>query len=221
MKIWPNLLQGSEQWHAARTGKLTASNASKIITAGGKPSGQREEYMIELISDCFAPGQNAFQGNYATDRGTALEPLARDAFRAHTRMTVDEVGFVTQEDGVIGCSPDGLITIGDGNLIAGLEIKCPQVDTHVEYLLDGVLPKIYVPQVHWSMAITGLPVWYFISYFPALNPLIVKVERDEYTDKIEAAAIEFAQKYAIEAPKIWDAILPNAEVARESGEKRS
>ena len=194
MKIWPNLLQGSDAWHAARTGKLTASNASKIITAGGKLSTQRGSYMDELISDCFCPGQNAWQGNANTDRGTAMEPLARAAFERRMSLEVEEVGFVTREDGVIGCSPDGLIHRG-GNHVAGLEIKCPLPKTHLRYLLDGTLPDTYKPQVHFSMMVTGLP-WHFFSYCPGMKPLHLFVEPDAYTGRLQAMVEDFVSEYS-------------------------
>ena len=194
MKIWPNLLQGSEAWHAARTGKLTASNASKVITAGGKLSTQRGSYMDELISDCFCPGQNAWQGNANTDRGTAMEPLARAAFESRFSLEVEEVGFVTREDGVIGCSPDGLISRG-GNHVQGLEIKCPLPKTHLRYLLEGGLPDAYKPQVHFSMMVTGLP-WHFFSYCPGMRPHHLFVEPDAYTAKLQAMVEEFVSEYS-------------------------
>jgi putative phage-type endonuclease len=201
MKIWGELLQGSDQWHAARTGKITASNAAKIITAGGKPSGQRDDYMIELISDCFAPGQNGFQGNFATDRGTALEPLARDAFTEQTGLPVVEVGFVTREDGVIGCSPDGLIVASNGLHESGLEIKCPLPKTHLRYLLDGTLPDTYKPQVHFSMMVTGLP-WHFWSYCPGMKPLHLEIEPDDYTDKLQNMVDDFVMEYSAKWEKV-------------------
>lgn len=194
MKIWPDLLQGSDAWHAARTGKLTASNASKIVTAGGKLSTQRAGYMDELISDCFCPGQNAWQGNANTDRGTAMEPLARAAFSSRCALEVEEVGFVTREDGVIGCSPDGLISRG-GKYVAGLEIKCPLPKTHLRYLLDGRLPDTYKPQVHFSMMVTGLP-WHFFSYCPGMKPLHLFVEPDAYTSKLQAMVEDFVSEYS-------------------------
>ena len=200
MKIWPDLLQGSEQWLAARVGKLTASNASKIITSGGKLSAQRSAYMDELISDCFCPGQNAWHGNANTDRGTAMEPLARADFETRLSISVEEVGFVTREDGVIGCSPDGLISRGNGNYIAGLEIKCPLPKTHLRYLLDGKLPDNYKPQVHFSMMVTGLP-WHFFSYCPGMKPLHLFIEPDAYTEKLQVMVEDFL----IECSKLWKA----------------
>lgn len=194
MKIWNNLIQGSEAWHAARTGKLTASNASKIITAGGKPSTQRTAYIEELVSDCFCPGQNAWQGNSNTDRGTAMEPLARAAFELSHSLTVEEVGFVSRGDGVVGCSPDGLISRA-GKHAEGIEIKCPLPKTHLRYLIDGTLPDTYKPQVHFSMMVTGLP-WHFYSYCPGMKPLHLFIEPDAYTERLRIMVDDFVSEYS-------------------------
>ena len=212
MIIWPNLLQGSEQWLAARVGKLTASNASKIITAGGKLSTQSQGYMDELISDCFCPGQNAWHGNANTDRGTAMEPLARAAFERRHSMAVTEVGFVTREDGVIGCSPDGLISRGNDKWISGLEIKCPLPKTHFRYLTDGGLPDTYKPQVHFSMMVTGLP-WHFFSYCPGMRPLHLFIEPDSYTRKLQTVVEDFVSEYA----KAWETAKSFREETEEEG----
>lgn len=195
MIIWPNMTQGSEEWFAARTGKLTASNASKIITAGGKPSTQRAAYLDELISDCFCPGQNAFGGNYATDRGTALEPVARQLFSERSGLEVREVGFVSVENGIYGCSPDGLVVGATGDDVAGLEIKCPLPKTHLRYLMEGVLPDSYKPQVHFSMMVTGLP-WHFFSYCPGMKPLELLVTPDSYTERMRSMVDGFLLEYS-------------------------
>jgi hypothetical protein len=82
------------------------------------------------------------------------------------------------------------------------------VDTHVDYLLAGELPAKYKPQVHFSMAVTGIRAWFFMSYFPGLNPLILKVQWGEYTDAMQIAALNLANEYQAEAKRIIDLILP-------------
>jgi hypothetical protein len=73
-------------------------------------------------------------------------------------------------------------------------------------LLDGELPAKYRPQVHFSMAITGIQTWFFMSYFPGLRPLILPVHWDDYTDKIRETALTFASEYEQEMPRILNAI---------------
>ena len=196
MKVFPHVLQGSEAWTAIRKGRPTASNFDKIITAAkGDLSKQRFDYMATLISECFCPEFVTWTGNFATDRGNELEPEARQAFMDHTGLNVVQVGFCTQDNGVVGCSPDALIINDAGDYIAGAELKCPFPATHVKYVADGVLPDDYKQQVHGSMAVTGLNEWHFWSYFPGMMPFHLKIERDDYTAKVGSALDQFMIEY--------------------------
>lgn len=188
--------QGSPEWKLARLGKPSASNFSRIITAAKADlSKAGDDYLCQLIGECVAPDWVYWEGNKATERGTALEPEARAAFGNHTGLLVKEVGFITRDDGVIGCSPDGLIYDDADNLVAGLEIKCPSPKEFVSYQLDGVLPEQYKQQLHGGMAVTGLDQWHFFAYFPGLKPFHLIVQRDEYTEKLSAALDIFLGKY--------------------------
>lgn len=196
MKIYTDFIQGSEAWFTARKGRPTASQFSKIITAvKGDLSKSHTGYIVELIAECFCPTYAAWLGNSWTDRGNELEPEAREAFTAHTGHAVEQVGFCTRDDGIVGASPDGLIRGPDGEWLAGLELKCPAPKTHVEYVLEGVLPDAYRQQVHGGMAVTGLNQWHFFSYFPGMQPFHIVVQRDDYTAKLSAALDEFLFKY--------------------------
>jgi putative phage-type endonuclease len=211
-----NIEQGTPEWLNARKGKLTASQAKDIITPTGKLAAASKGLMRKLARECLLDDPLEFTGNAATQWGHDHEPIARDAFTDLTGHAVDTVGLLQSTlHPCLACSPDGLLMtpsiMVDGELtydIHGLEIKCPNVDTHVDYLLDGELPAKYRPQVHFSMAITGIQTWYFMSYFPGLKPLILPVHWDEYTDKIKSAALAFAAEYEQEMPKILNAIRP-------------
>ena len=63
MIIADNIEQGSDQWHALRKGRITASEASKIITATGKPSSQALGYMRKLARECVADNPHEWTGN--------------------------------------------------------------------------------------------------------------------------------------------------------------
>ena len=195
MKIWPEIEQGSEEWFRIRKGRVTASNADRILTPTGKDSSQWDAYAIELVAECIRPDElPAFVGNHHTDRGNELEPDARELFAETMGLEVRTVGFLTRDDQVVGCSPDALIYRGD-KPVAGLELKCPLAKNHLAYLDEGLVPKTYVPQVHFSMAITGLP-WYFMSYCPGMPPHIAMAEPDGYTAKMADAIDRFVIYYA-------------------------
>ena len=210
MKINEKVEQGSEEWLQLRKGRATASEFSKILTSTGKISKSAVGYMHKLARECVVDDPLEFMGNKHTDWGHEHEPMARDLFRERMGMDVVEVGFCTRDDLLVGCSPDGLIRDPDtGEWIGGLEIKCPSVDKHVEYKMANELPSEHKMQVHGSMAVTGLPWWYYMSYFPGLEPLIIKVERDDFTQAVSTALDQFVIDYAEERERVFDAILPS------------
>jgi hypothetical protein len=187
--------QYSPEWWRARVGIPTSSSADKIITpVGGDLSKQCDKYLNQLLADRAGFGDPPMEPTEWMARGTALEPEARRLFEFETGMDVTEVGFVTNDDGTAGASPDGLVKYK--TLDMGFEVKCPKASTHYGYLRAGILPPHYKPQVHMSMAVTGIVDWHFMSYFPGLDPLIVLVHADEYTTKVSAAITEFTARLA-------------------------
>lgn len=205
MIVNEQVAQCSDEWFSLRRGRPTASRFADIITAKtGVLSASHRAYMNELIAQCFFPEWEDFTGNWMTDRGIELEPEAREAFEDHTGLCAQVVGFCTRDDGIVGCSPDGLI-YGNGTgkeWIAGLEIKCPAPKKHVAWVAEGVLPDEHKQQVHGSMAVTGLDAWHFFSYCPGVQPLHLVVMRDAYTEKVSAALDEFLELYAAHRQRV-------------------
>lgn len=188
-------------------GSLSAAMLSKLITDKGADSSKWDEIANILIAEEIRPDQSAsFDGNYDTDRGNELEAEARDEFAEEMSFDVRQVGFVTRDDNMVGCSPDGLI-YHDGEPVAGLELKCPRAKAHVEYSTAGILPSKYAPQVHGSLAVTGLDHWYFRSHCRGMRPFTFKVMRDAYTDKVYIAVYEFLKRYRDEWPDTKDKLL--------------
>lgn len=195
--------QRSEAWFRARAGRLTASNFHRVLTPSGKDSSQWRELAIEMCCSRIRPDEIQWEGNRHTDRGEELEPEAREEFSRIMGLDVEQVGFIVQDNELVGCSPDGMIKI-NGQYAAGVELKCPLSKNHAIYLLNGVLPDAYKAQVHGSMIVTGLPYWYFMSYCRRLKPLILRVERDSYTDTLQDALERFIIYYA----DVYKRIMP-------------
>lgn len=168
--------QGSTEWFRARAGVVTASEVDALVTPEGairKGDGVRT-YLYQKVAEKLY-GFLASEGGagWAADQGKLLEEIALPWFAFEYDVKVDRAGFCVGEDPRTGCSPDALI--GDD---CGLEIKSPQPTHHVRYLLEGVVPKAYVPQVQMSMYVTGRPRWMFVSYSRDLPKLVLTVERD-------------------------------------------
>lgn len=197
MRVYRDIIQGTPEWLQLRKGRPTASRFSDILTTKGDVSKSAKGYIRELIGECFAPEFEYWGGNKFTERGTEIEPQARACFAEMTGETVEQVGFVISDDGICGCSPDGLLVDSSGVFKAGLELKCPSPKVHVGYVLDGILPDDYRQQVHGSMAVTGLTEWHFISYFPGMQPFRLLVQWDDYTEKVKDSLASFVSEYKL------------------------
>ena len=103
---------------------------------------------------------------------------------------VQQVGFCLEDGGRYGCSPDGLV--GDDGLV---ELKNPQGKTAVEYLLKGELPTTYFQQVQGQLLVTERAWCDFVSYYPGLPLLVLRVARDEeFIGKLESELAIFCQE---------------------------
>lgn len=183
------MAQRTPEWYEIRKPNLTASNFGEWLT---KKTATAHKARLTAICKVIAAKNNCEEPprfeTWAMGRGIALEDEACRTFATQAKKTVVPVGFAQSKLGSFGCSPDGLIP--DEN--SGVEIKCPLPTTHIRYLIDGVLPKDYVPQVHGSMAVTGAKTWYFCSFCPGLPLFHVKVERDDYTEAILEGLTDFS-----------------------------
>jgi len=164
--------QRSQEWFEARLGLPTASNFDKLLTTKGEVSKQRNKYLYRLAGEKVAEQSEETYQNAIMQRGIILEDEARQLYQLITGQEVQTVGFCLANG--YGCSPDGLI--GEDGAI---EIKCPIASTHVAYLLAGVLPLDYFQQCQGELFVTGRKWVDFMSYYPGIKPLIVRVKRDE------------------------------------------
>jgi putative phage-type endonuclease len=178
-----NCTQGTPEWYAARCGVPSASNFDKIICLDGKPSKQRLKYLWQLAGEAITGIAEESYQNAAMERGKALETEARELYRIVTGNEVQEVGFCM--NGGFGASPDGLV--GEDGL---LEIKCPSLATHVGYLLANELPSDYFQQTAGQLLVTGRKWCDFMSYYPGMKPLIVRVTPDKKFQAILEAELK-------------------------------
>jgi predicted phage-related endonuclease len=173
--IISNCVQGTEEWFKEKAGVPSSSNFDKIITTKGEPSKSREAYMYRLAGERITGMTVETYQSKAMKDGIEKEAEARSLFEMIKDKDVAQVGMIyPDEEKKCLCSPDGLICDSEG-----LEIKCPELHTHVSYLLKGELPATYFQQVQGSLYVTNFNVWWFMSYFPGLPPLILKIKRDE------------------------------------------
>ena len=197
MKIH-ELEQGSEEWFALRKGRLTASQYDKVFNQKTKMLNRATamKHVDGMLAELYYKEDDlmGFKPNWAMERGTRLEEVARLDFELRTGVDIREVGFVTNDSfgEHIGCSPDGLV-VGDNG---GIEIKCPLPATHIKYHREGVLPREYRAQGHGSMAVCNADYWWFTSYCPNIKDFTIQVMRDEYTASLAQALRDFNSLFA-------------------------
>ena len=187
--------QRTDDWFAARLGKVTASRVADVIakTKTGYGAG-RANYMADLVVERLTGQKASSFSNAAMEWGTEQEPNAKAAYAAKTGILVEDVGFIDHPTvAMSGASPDGLAEDGL------VEIKCPNTATHLEYIFDGKPPQKYVTQMQWQMACAGKPWCDFVSYDPRLPErlqlLVVRVLRDDdYIKMLEQEVNTFLQE---------------------------
>lgn len=188
--VHSDMLQGSDEWHEARRGLLTASEMGLIVTptlksaANAKSRAHVYELLAQRISGYVEP-------SYIGDdmlRGWDDEITARDLYVEHF-APVTEVGFVTNDRWgfTIGCSPDGLV--GDDGMI---EIKSRRQKFQVQTIIEDAVPAEYMVQIQTSLLVTERRWCDFISYSGGLPCAPIRVEPDpEYVEAITEAATAF------------------------------
>ena len=153
------MIQGSDEWHEARLGHVTASCFSHVLAKGeGKT---RKKYMLKVVSERLTGKPSESFSNVHTERGTIQEPFARLEYEARTGNLVQEVGFVKHPTLMAGASADGLID-DDG----GVEIKSVIPTVQIEMIERGCIPGEYVAQVQGNLWISGRKWWDFVRYSP-------------------------------------------------------
>jgi len=179
--------QCSPEWFAARLGKVTASRVCDVIARiKSGPSASRANYMAQLIAERLTGCPAESFSNAAMQWGTDKEPEARTAYEFRVDLDVEQVGFVDHPTvPMTGASPDGLV--GADGLV---EIKCPNVATHIDTLIAGKIPEKHLTQIAWQMACTGRAWCDFVSYDPRLPEDMRLFVRRVHRDDTRIAEIE-------------------------------
>lgn len=183
-------------WLAIRAGKFTASDFHQYLGINGKglsDTAQTNLYKKVLESLGFDIGGGV--SSSAMERGTDLEPEAREAYMAETFEDVREVGFVDYEKLRAGCSPDGVIYGEDGQIEKIIEIKCPEIVMFVRNS-DGYISPQYRTQMQYNMLITGAKQCDFVAYYPGMRLVVQPVEADaKYQGEILQALANLNAKF--------------------------
>src|SRR6201981_164796 len=164
----------SEPQDRLKLGIPTSSNFHKIITPLGKQSKQWREYACVLIAERLLQRKIASYNSPAMERGLIVEAEAADWYEFDQDVTVQSVGFITDDNHTMGCSPDRLV--GDEGL---LEIKAPLPHTQVEYWISGALNERFRPQLQGQLYVSQRSWVDILCWHDVLPKVVMRVEPDE------------------------------------------
>lgn len=176
------VIQGSAEWFDLRCGKVTSSrvaDAIAVLKIKKDESAARRHLRTKIVSEIFTGKHSESYVSLAMEWGTETEPLARTEYEMRTGNDVRLVGFVDHPTiEMAGASPDGMV--GEDGCV---EFKCPQSNTHIDYLIAKKAPEEYQAQMLWVMACSGRQWCDFVSFDPRMpnkhKLLIVRFNRDE------------------------------------------
>lgn len=185
--------QRSEAWYQARVGRVTSTCAEAILRERKRGSGPLEvrvtaakRIAAEMLTG--RPLDGLIYKPAAMQHGIETEGAARAAYEAETGVLLAEVGFVEYLGLPAGASPDGVVFDEQGAIVGGVEIKCPETLTHLEYLEAGEIPDSYRFQMIHQLWVTGAPWWDFVSFDNRLiDPALHLFRR-----RLSASTIDFA-----------------------------
>jgi len=195
-----NVGQGSVEWLTLRAGIPTASELGNLVTdkfeirKGEMP----KTYLAQKLAEKWTGGPLLSFGSWATEQGQLLEELAIPWLEFEHDISVERIGFLTNDENNFGASPDGLI--GE----SGLEVKCLQPVNHVKALLAGKVPEEYLPQIHGGLYVTGFESWNFLAYNRGFPKLYLEVEKD---DDIQVVISEALALFLAKFQSGWNRLL--------------
>ena len=186
----PDLTQGSNEWHAARCGLLTASEMKLIITPTLKIASNDKErsHLYELLAQRIT---GYVEPSYVSDamlRGMDDEVEAVVQY-GKTYAKVKPVGFVTNDKlgFTIGYSPDGLV--GDDGQV---ECKSRAQRFQVQTIIEGAVPPEFMIQLQTGLLVSERQWVDFVSYSGGLPMFVLRVYPDA---AMQAAIVDVAKNF--------------------------
>lgn len=185
--------QQSEAWHQARLGRITGTRFKNLMSKESTASYQ--DLITDLACEIITGKAEDAYINDLMQHGIDTEPVARKEYEAIFGIEVKQAGFIIPDEDNpyhdwIGISPDGIFDDGM------IEIKCPKMSTHLEYIESGSLPSEYKYQVQGQLFVTGFKYCDFMSFVEGMKPFIIRVYPDTELFK------EFDLKLNILIPKV-------------------
>jgi len=206
---YKDMIQGTEEWFAARCGLLTASEMHLIVTPTLKAAANEKEraHLYELLAQRIT---QYVEPSYVSDamlRGLDDEIDAAELY-AKSYAPIERVGFIANDKFgfTIGYSPDCLVGT-DGQVECKSRNQKYQIRTLVDYVSVGGIDPDFVIQVQTGLMVSERKWCDLVSYCGGLSMATVRVLPDA---KIQAAILDAATAFETRmkvAKEKFDAVM--------------
>lgn len=177
MKVYKDILQGTEQWFDIKWGKIGGTLSKGLFV-------DSDTLFLDLLSqhmEEFEYEEEGFKSN-AMERGNDLEPFAREFLNNYTGLKFEEVGWLeSSENNILGISPDGITS----SLKQQCEIKCFSRKKHAKVVFEQQIPEEHLHQCLHAFAVNEkLESLFFIAFRPEsiVNNFIKELKKDTLVD---------------------------------------
>lgn len=187
-----DIQQRTSEWFAARLGKITASNAYKLVSDsknGNKLSDGALTYILSLIAETISGEADTDFETAAMAWGNAYERVAIESFEKTIQLKViypAPLFTLDSYENDVCSSPDALIE----ELGSIIEIKCPQQNNHIAYhlLKNQHDLKTRHKNIYWQLVLNMLTTKtdsaFFVSFHPGM-PTNLKM-KILHVDRVQA-----------------------------------
>lgn len=181
--------QGSDEWHAARCGIVTASVVGQLVTARTLKIAANDTsrgLTAQLVAERITGYSEPIRTSADMERGTLDEPYARDVYSKH-HAPATRAGFMVRDDWGwrLGYSPDGLV--GDDGLI---EIKSRKQKIQLATILADTVPAENMAQIQCGLLVSGRDWCDYVSYCGGMPLYVRRVLPDAAWHEAIIAAVD-------------------------------
>lgn len=199
----PDLIQGSEEWHALRCGMLTASEMKLIITPTLKIASNDKErsHLYELLAQRVT---GYVEPSYVSDAMLRGKDDEIDAVALYNKTRAQTVacGFVTNDSWgfEIGYSPDALC--GDDGQI---ECKSRAQKYQAQTIIEDIVPDEFMIQLQTGLMVTerkwvelishcgGMPQWTKRVYPDVLIQTAILTAAQAFEERLQVALLKYGK----------------------------
>lgn len=193
-----NIEQDTPQWLAWRSEGIGSSDTSAMMMLSKYKT-------IDQLWEEKVTGIDNFKGNFATERGKELEPIARDIYEFEFKIEMIPMVFVHPRFSYMRYSSDGY----NKELNYNVEFKCPLSKKAIEEAKEGKVPEQYWSQTQWGLFVTGTD---FIDYGTYDGQASLSVTRIFKCDS-------YARALQTRARWFWRKVTSKKEITKEEKEK--